>query len=56
MVDLLNYLLFQPVLHNWCNKDSGVCYPVLGMVQIKEPLLIEKNSPYIEGSRFPVAI
>ena len=29
---------------SWCNK--GMCYPVCGMVHIKEPLLlIEKNSP-----------
>ena len=23
----LNYFSFQPVLHNWCNKDRGMCYP-----------------------------
>ena len=28
MVDLLSYFLFQPVLHAWCNKDSGMYYPV----------------------------
>ena len=21
-------ILFQPVLHNWCNKGCGMCYPV----------------------------
>ena len=21
---------FQPVLHDWCNKGHGVCYPVCG--------------------------
>ena len=31
MVDLLTYFLFQPVLHNWCNKGSGMCYPVCGI-------------------------
>ena len=37
---------FQPVLHNWCNKGCGMCYPVCGMVHIKEPLLlIGKSSP-----------
>ena len=36
----------QPVLHDWCNKGSGVCYPVCGMMHIKEPLLlIGKCSP-----------
>ena len=28
MVDPLSYFLFQPVLHNWCNKGRGMCYPV----------------------------
>ena len=32
--------LFQPVLHNWCNKDCGICYPVCGMVHVKETLLL----------------
>ena len=31
-VDPLSYFSFQPVLHDWCNKDRGMCYPV------KEPL------------------
>ena len=38
--------LFQPVLHDWCNKCCGMCYPVCGMVHIKELLLlIGKSSP-----------
>ena len=37
---------FQPVLHDWCNKGCGMCYPVCVMVHIKEPLLlIRKSSP-----------
>ena len=40
MMDPLIYVSFQPVLHNWCNKGRGVCYPVCGMVYIKEPLLL----------------
>ena len=45
MVDPLNYFSFDPVLHDWCNKGSGMCYPVCGMMHIKEPLLlIEKSS------------
>ena len=45
-VDPLSYFSFQPVLHDWCNKGRGMCYPVCGMVHIKEPLLlIDKSSP-----------
>ena len=28
VVDSLSYLSFQPVLHDWCNKGSSICYPV----------------------------
>ena len=28
MVDPLSYFSFQLVLHDWCNKDRGMCYPV----------------------------
>ena len=46
MVDPLGYFSFQPVLHDWCNKRRGMCYPVLSMMRIKEPLLlIGKSSP-----------
>ena len=38
-VDPLSYFSFQPVLHDWCNKGRGMCYPVCGMVHIKEPSL-----------------
>ena len=34
-VDPLSYFMFQPVLHDWCNKGCGMCYPVCGMVHIK---------------------
>ena len=45
-VDPLSYFSFQPVLHDWCNNGRGMCYPVCGMVHIKEPLLlIGKSSP-----------
>ena len=44
-VDPLSYFLFQPVLHDWCNKGRAMCYPVCGIVHIKEPLLlIDKSS------------
>ena len=41
----IELLSIQPVLHDWCNKRHGMCYPICGMMHIKEPLLlIEKNS------------
>ena len=48
-VDPLSYFSFQPVLHDWCNKGRGMCYPVCGMVHIKEPLLLI-------GSGFPFSL
>ena len=55
-VDPLSYFSFQPVLHDWCNKGRGMCYPVCRMVHIKEPLLsIEKSSP-CGGSGFPLSL
>ena len=44
---------FQPVLHDWCNKGRGMCYPVCGMVHIKEPLLLLDKSSLCGGSGFP---
>ena len=47
------YFSFKPVLHNCYNKGHVMCYPVCGMVRIKEPLLlIEKSSRCSGGSRF----
>ena len=28
MVDPLGYFSSQPVLHDWYNKNHGMCYPV----------------------------
>ena len=39
-VDPLSYFSFQPVLHDWYNKGCGMCYPVCGMVHIKEPIRV----------------
>ena len=55
-VDPLSYFLFQPVLHDWCNKGRGMCYPVCGMVHIKEPLLLNRKSSSCGGSRFPLSL
>ena len=57
MVDPLNYFSFPPVLHNWCNKGCGMCYPFCGIVHIEDSLLlIKKNSPCSGGSWFPLLL
>ena len=49
--------IFQTVLHDWCNKGYGMCYPVCGMVHIKEPLLLTgKSSPCSSGSGFLLSL
>ena len=44
-----HYFSFQPVPHDWCNK--GMCYPVCGMMHIKEPYVATAGflSPYLSG-------
>ena len=55
-VDPLSYFSFQPVLHDWCNKGRGMCYPGCGMVHIKEPLLLIDKSSLCGGSGFPFSL
>ena len=55
-VDPLSYFSFQSVLHDWCNKGCGMCYPVCGMVHIKEPLLLIRKSSLCGGSGFPFSL
>ena len=55
-VDPLSYFSFQPVLHDWCNKGRGMCYPVCGMVHIKEPLQLIDKSSLCGGSGFPFSL
>ena len=55
-VDPLSYFSFQPVLHDWFNKGRGMCYPVCGMVHIKEPLLLIDKSSLCGGSGFPFSL
>ena len=50
MVDPLSYFLFQPVLHNWYNKDYGMYYPVYGMVHIK--YLLERVAHEVVATGF----
>ena len=52
----LSYFSFQPVLHDWCNKGRGMCYPVCGMVHIKEPLLLIGKSSLCGESGFPFSL
>ena len=47
---------FQPELYDWCNKGYGMCYPVCGMVHIKEPLLLIGKSSICGGSGFPLLL
>ena len=56
MVDLLSYFTLQAVLHDWCNKGRGICYNVCGMVHIKEPLLLIRESSPCGGSEFPLSL
>ena len=55
-VDPLSYFSFQPVLHDWCNKGRGMCYPVCGMMHIKEPLVLIGKSSLCGGSGFPLSL
>ena len=55
-VDPLSYFSFQPVLHDWCDKGCGMCYPVCGMVHTKEPLLLIDKSSLCGGSGFPFSL
>ena len=48
------YFSFQPMLHDLCNK--GHCYPVCGMVYIKEPLLVIGKSSPCSGSGLPLSL
>ena len=52
----LSYFTFQPVLHVLCNKGHGMCYPICGMVHIKEHLMLIGNSSPCGGSRFPLSL
>ena len=52
----IELFLVQPVLHYWCNKGRGMCYPVCGMVHIKEPLLLIGKSGLCGGIGFPFSL
>ena len=48
--------MVDPVLHDWCNKGRSMCYPVCGMVHIKDPLLLIVKSSLCGGSGFPLSL
>ena len=56
VVDPLSYFSFQPVLHDWYNKGRGMCYPVCGMMHIKEPLLLIRKSSLCGSSGSPFSL
>ena len=51
----IELFLVPVVLHDWCNKGRGMCYPVCGMVHIKEPLLLIGKSSLCGGSGIPLS-
>ena len=55
-VDSLSYVSFQPVIHDWRNKGCGMCYPVCGMLHIKESMLLIGKSSLCSGSGFPFSL
>ena len=56
MVNPFSYFSFQSVLHDLCNKCRGMCYPVRGMMHIKEPLLLIGKSSLCGVSGFPFSL
>ena len=47
----IELFLVPAVLHDWCNKGRGMCYPVLGILHIKQPLLLIRKSSLCGSSR-----
>ena len=56
IVDQWSYFSFQPVLRDRCNKGLGMCYPVCGMVKLKDPLLLIGKSRPCGGSGFSLSL
>ena len=55
-VEPIEVFLIPAVLHDWCNKGRGMCYPVCGMMHIKEPLVLIRKSSLCGSSRFPFSL
>ena len=41
---------FQPVFYDWYNKGRGMCYPICGVMHIKDPLLLIEKSSLCSGA------
>ena len=52
MVDPLSYFPFQPVLQDWFTKGCNMCYPVCGMVHVKDPLLLRRVAHVVVAACF----
>ena len=52
----VSYFTFQPLLHDWCNKDRGVYYPVCNHAYKNTLLLIGKSSLCSDSSGFPLLL
>ena len=46
----------RSIMCSTCNKGCGMCYPVCGMMHIKEPLLLIVMSSPCGGSGFPLSL
>ena len=55
-VDPLSYFLFQPVLHDCCNKGRVCIILSVGMMHIKIPLLLIGKSSLCGRSGFPLSL
>ena len=54
-VDPLSYFSFQPVLHDWCNKGRGMCYPVW-YGAYKRTLAVNQKVAYVAAAGIPFSL
>ena len=47
IVDPLSYVSVHPVIHSWCNKGSGMCYPVCGIAASRERVAHEAAAGFL---------
>ena len=52
MVDSLDNFSFQPVFRDWYNKGRGMCYPLCGMIFIKQLLMIIGKVAHMAAAGF----
>ena len=52
--ELIELFLISTSSPQLVKQRYGMCYPVCGMMHIKEPLLLIRTSPCSCGSRFPL--